>query len=65
MSHCQLCGKHTSFGNSVAHIRGGLFSRTRRQIKPNLQKKTLLIDGRFQKVTVCARCIRTANRIRQ
>ena len=65
MASCYLCGKHTSFGNTVTQIRNGLFSRTKRKIKPNLQSKKLWIDGQVQKVTLCTRCMRTSNRIRQ
>ena len=68
MASCELCGKKTAFGNKVTQVRTGLFSRTHKKIKPNLHTATLVIGGRKQRVTACARCIRTAhraNRIRQ
>ena len=68
MAHCELCGKHTTFGNKVTKIRAGLYSRTSRQFKPNLRNATITIDGKNKKVHACTRCIRSgkrANRIRQ
>ena len=64
MASCEICGKKTVFGNTVKQVRTGLYSRTHRQIHPNLQRATLMIDGREKRVTACTRCIRT-NRIRQ
>ena len=68
MASCEVCGKHTSFGKNVTKVRTGYYKRSNRTFKPNLQQMTLVIDGREQRATVCAKCKRTAtraNRIRQ
>ena len=65
MAFCELCGKHTGFGNKVAKVRTGLYSRTPRLVKPNLRHATICVGGKARRVTACARCIRTANHIRQ
>lgn len=64
MASCELCGKKTVFGGKTAKIRTGLYSHSNRKIKPNLHTATLLVDGRLKRVTACARCIKTAHRIR-
>jgi large subunit ribosomal protein L28 len=58
MAKCDRCGKTPSFGNSVSHSN----VRTKRQWKPNIQKVTVLKDGRPQRVKLCARCLRTINK---
>ena len=65
MASCELCGKHTVFGNKVKKIRTGLYSRTSKKIKPNLRHAKLTVNGRDKKVVACAHCLRSANRIRQ
>ena len=62
MASCELCGKHTNFGNKVKKIRAGLYSRTSRQFKPNLQHVTIKLNGNAKRVFACTRCIRTVNR---
>ncbi len=64
MASCEICGKKTTFGNQKKQIRTGLFSHTKKKIRPNVQKTTLLIDGSEKRITAFTRCIRT-NRIRQ
>ena len=65
MASCKICGKHTVFGNKATKVRMGLYTRSHRKIKPNLQNATIVIDGQKKRVTACTRCIRSANRIRQ
>ena len=45
-SKCELTGKGKQFGNNVSFS----LRRTNRVFKPNLQKKTFIVDG--QKVTM-------------
>ena len=45
-ARCELTGKGKQFGNNVSFS----LRRTKRVFKPNLQKKTFLVDG--QKVTM-------------
>ena len=45
-SRCEITGKGKQFGNNVSFS----LRRTNRVFKPNLQKKTFVVDG--QKVTM-------------
>jgi large subunit ribosomal protein L28 len=51
MAKCTLCGKGPAAGNNVPKSQ----HKTRRMIKPNIQK----IDG----ISVCTRCMRTLRRM--
>lgn len=62
MASCASCGKHTTFGRSESKKRKNKSLRT---FKPNLQHKTVVENGTKRQVTLCTRCIRTANKIRQ
>lgn len=62
---CEICGKSTSAGSSQRHRRGVAGKRwrdraqkTKRKFKPNLHKKTLVINGEEKKMVVCAKCIK-------
>ncbi len=55
MAKCANCGKTTSFG----HNRSFSQRATNRDFKPNLQKVTLMRNGRKVKLVLCAKCIRT------
>ena len=55
MAKCAHCGKATTFGHNVS------FSHrvTNRPYRPNLQKVTVIENGRKVKKTLCTKCIRT------
>ncbi len=62
---CEICGKKTLIGRSQSHRRGVAGRRwkkraqeTRRTFKPNLQKKTFLVDGDRVQMRVCTRCLK-------
>jgi len=55
MAKCDACGKTTTFG----HNRSFSLRATNRTFKPNLQKVTIVENGKSVKKTLCARCIRT------
>ncbi len=55
MAKCEVCGKTTTFG----HNRSFSMRATNRVFKPNLQKVTVIENGRKVKKTLCAKCIRT------
>jgi large subunit ribosomal protein L28 len=58
MAKCAICGKSPQFGHNVSHSKRA----TNRQWSPNIQKVTVLVDGKPQKLSVCTRCLRTINR---
>ncbi len=54
-SKCELTGKGKMFGHNVSFSQ----HRTKRVFKPNLQKKTLVIDGKKVKMNLSTQAIRT------
>ncbi len=52
---CEVCGKHSSVGNSVSHAN----NKSRRVWRPNLQRVRAMVDGGVRRLLVCTRCIRT------
>ncbi|HHY89933.1 MAG TPA: 50S ribosomal protein L28 [Chloroflexi bacterium] len=55
MAKCESCGKTTTFG----HNRSFSMRATNRTFRPNLQKVSVMKDGRKVRMTLCTRCIRT------
>jgi len=55
MAKCNTCGKATTFG----HKRSFSLHATNRTFKPNLQKVSIMENGRLVKKTLCAKCIKT------
>jgi large subunit ribosomal protein L28 len=53
---CDVCGKTSMFGHNVSFSK----RRTNRMFKPNVHRKTMLVNGELKKVNVCTRCMRTA-----
>lgn len=54
-SKCELTGKGKMFGHNVSFSQ----RRTKRVFKPNLQKKTLTVDGKKVTMTLSTQAIRT------
>jgi len=70
---CEICGKRTSFGHSIARrglakSKGGVGKKTtgvtRRTFKPNLQRIRVIENRRVRRARVCAACIR-AGKVRK
>ena len=55
MAKCKVCGKGPQFGHNRSHA----MNATRKISKPNIFKRTIEIDGKPQRLNICARCIRT------
>jgi large subunit ribosomal protein L28 len=58
MAKCEICGKGRQFG----HSRPFSMKATNRDWKPNIQKVTVMVDGRPRKMRVCTRCLRTMSK---
>lgn len=58
MQRCDLTGKGKMYGNRVSHS----MRHTKRVWKPNLQIKTLIIDGQKVRLKLAASTIRTLNK---
>jgi large subunit ribosomal protein L28 len=54
-SRCELTGKGKQFGHNVSFS----LRRTKRVFKPNLQKKTFVVDGQKITMTISTQAIRT------
>jgi large subunit ribosomal protein L28 len=55
MYKCEITGKGKQFGNSVSFSQ----RHTKKVWKPNLQKKTITINGKKVKVNLSTQAIRT------
>ena len=51
---CDICGKGTTFGNTVSHSK----NRSRRTWRPNLLEMRTKVDGTITNVKVCTRCLK-------
>ncbi len=58
MAKCDVCGKGPQFGHNVSHSK----RRTNRQFRPNVQRVTVLENGRLVRKYMCTQCIRTASK---
>jgi len=54
-AQCELTGKGKQFGNNVSFSQ----RHTKRVWKPNLQKKTFMVDGQKVTMTLSTQAIRT------
>ncbi len=55
MNKCEVTGKGKQFGNNVSFSQ----RHTKKTWKPNLQKKTLVIDGKKVKMKISTSALRT------
>jgi large subunit ribosomal protein L28 len=60
-AHCRLTGKAPVFGNNISHSH----RRTRRRWDPNVQTRRYWLpsEGRFVRLTLSAKAIRTIDKI--
>ena len=52
---CYFTGRKTVSGNNRSHA----MNKTKRAVKPNLQKVTILVDGKPKKVWASARALKS------
>jgi len=55
MRKCELTGKGKQFGNNVSFSQ----RHTKKVWEPNLQKKTVIVDGKKVKLKISTQAIRT------
>ncbi len=55
MARCEITGKGKMHGNNVSFS----LRRTKRVFKPNLQKKTFMVDGQKVTLNLSTQAIRT------
>ncbi|RME47597.1 MAG: 50S ribosomal protein L28 [Chloroflexi bacterium] len=54
MAKCEICGKGPQFGHNVSHS----MRHTKRQFKPNIQKKTIRVAGKKRRIHICMKCLK-------
>lgn len=68
MAACNVCGKHTMFGRNIRHKSSGRWERkahaTSRTFEANIHKQRVERDGKFVKMAICTRCLRTETKSR-
>lgn len=52
---CEICGKHAVAGRSVSHSH----RTVNRKFKPNIQRVTVMVDGKKRKMNVCSTCLKS------
>lgn len=57
-NRCEICGKGVTFGHNVSHSN----RKTNRRWIPNIQRTTIVVGTRVERVHACTRCIRTARK---
>ncbi len=57
---CDICGKHSVAGHSISHSH----RVSNRKFKPNIQKVSVLQNGKKTKINVCTRCLKKGNLVR-
>lgn len=55
MAVCEISGKGKMYGHNVSFSQ----RKTRKVFKPNIQKKTIMVDGKKIKVNVSTSTLRT------
>lgn len=55
MAKCEVCGKGPQYGHNVSFSK----RRTNRQFRPNVMKRTLVINGQSKRLHVCVQCLKT------
>jgi large subunit ribosomal protein L28 len=55
---CDICGKGPMYGHGRSHA----MNTVNRRFMPNITKRTLVHEGKKQKLNVCANCLRTRNK---
>ena len=60
---CDVCDKRTVFGHTIQYQHGGQWElrapKKNRPFKPNVQSKRMFVDGKWKRMNVCTRCLRT------
>lgn len=66
---CDVCDKRTTFGRAIRHKHSGAWRRkapkTNREFRPNVHKKKMFVEGRWKRINVCTRCLRTQSKTMQ
>ena len=63
---CDVCNKTTQFGRHIRHTHGGRWERKAtkksRKFRPNINKQRVFVEGVWQRLNICTRCLRTLSK---
>ncbi len=63
MAKCEITGKKTTTGRKLSINRSQVSKRAKRQVKPNIQKrKVVMPDGTVKKMNISTSALRTMNK---
>lgn len=57
---CEICGKHPVAGRSISHSH----RVSNRTFRPNIQKVSVVVDGKSRKMNVCTSCMKAGKVVR-
>jgi large subunit ribosomal protein L28 len=60
MAKCQVCGRGPQFGHNVSHS----MRHTKRRWNVNVQRSTVVVDGKPRRMAVCTKCLKTMSKTR-
>ncbi len=52
---CEFCGKHAVAGRSISHSH----RTVNRMFNPNIQRVSVVVNGRRKKANVCTQCLKS------
>lgn len=59
MAKCAICEKSVSHGNKLSITRSHISKRSSRTWKPNLRSVKVMVNGQPERISVCAKCLRS------
>ncbi len=60
MAKCEICGRGPQFGHNVSHS----MKATNRRWNVNVQRVTLIVDGKKKRMNVCTSCLKSMSKAR-
>lgn len=58
---CDNCGRGIAWGHRVSHAK----NRTNHKFMPNIQKKRIMVDGRWLRAKLCTNCLKTLKKVKK
>lgn len=58
MAVCEICGKGVQFGHNVSHSKHA----TKRKWLPNIQRKTIYLEGQKKRIYICTKCLKALSK---
>lgn len=55
---CDICGKGPLYGHGRSHA----MNAVNRRFMPNITKRTVMYQGKKQRLNVCAKCLKTLSK---